>query len=417
MNSAATHILRSPTRSGRLMRFVGVCSAFICASIGFGAPAAHAAFPGSNGRVAFVSDRDGNKEIYTMNPDGTDQRRLTSNSTLDESPVVSPDGRRIAFTSLRNGNLEVYAMNADGTGQTNVSNSPGADLKPAFSPDGRIAFVSTRDSGNLEIYAMNADGTGQTRLTTDAGFDDSPTFSPDGRRISFSSTRASGDHEIYTMATDGSDVRRLTSTSYADFSPSYSPDGAKIAFTSDRNGTDNEIWVMDVNGAGQTPLTASAGDDAFPSFSPDGRQIAFESKRDGNYEIYVTDGLGSAQRLTNSTGADTEPDWASGPGKSAPALSLGRLTFNKRTGTATLQVTVSDAGVVALSGRGVVAQSAKLAGPSTKGMTVRPSGKAKRRLSHTGKARVPLTVTYTAEIGNPISKSVSVKLIRTRRKH
>ena len=90
--------------------------------------------------------------------------------------TVSIHGTKIAFVSFRDGNSEVYVMNADGTGQTRLTNAAGPDTDPVFSPNGtKIAFVSTRD-GYWEIYVMNADGTGQTNLTNDAGTDTDPVF-------------------------------------------------------------------------------------------------------------------------------------------------------------------------------------------------------------------------------------------------
>jgi WD40 repeat protein len=122
-------------------------------------------------QIAFRSDRDGNYEIYMMNPDGTGQTRLTSNSAYDDEAAWSPDRSRIAFMSNRDGNTEVYVMNADGSGQMNLTNDTADALYPDWSPDGaKIAFTSRRD-GPEEIYVMKADGTGQTRLTNHPAWD------------------------------------------------------------------------------------------------------------------------------------------------------------------------------------------------------------------------------------------------------
>src|SRR3989442_11795477 len=91
---------------------------FLSALLLAGSRSAQAAFPGTNGLIAFTSDRDGNAEIYTMNADGTGQTNLTNNPFFDCCPAWSPDGTRIAFTSNRDGNVEIYVMNADGTGVT-----------------------------------------------------------------------------------------------------------------------------------------------------------------------------------------------------------------------------------------------------------------------------------------------------------
>ncbi len=96
-------------------------------------------------------------------------------------PSWSPDGRKIVFVSERDGNFEVYVMNADGSGQRNLTRHPGHDSAPAWSPDGRkIAFTTKRD-GNFEVYVMNADGSGQQNLTRNPAPDRSPSGRP-GRR-------------------------------------------------------------------------------------------------------------------------------------------------------------------------------------------------------------------------------------------
>ena len=131
-----------------------------------------------DGRIAFVSDRDGNDEIYAMNADGSGLARLTNNSAVDGFPSWSPDSRRIAFASNRDGNAEIYAMNADGSGVVRLTNNSAGDDAPSWSPDGRrIAFVSNRD-GNYEIYTMNADGSGATRLTNNSARDSEPSWGP-----------------------------------------------------------------------------------------------------------------------------------------------------------------------------------------------------------------------------------------------
>ena len=113
-----------------------------------------------------------------MNEDGTGQTRLTNNIADDVSPSWSPDGTRIAFVSSRDGNYEIYIMNPGGIGQTRLTNNIFSDVNPSWSPDGtRIAFVSNID-GNDEIYSMNPGGIGQTRLTSNAILDDEPSWQP-----------------------------------------------------------------------------------------------------------------------------------------------------------------------------------------------------------------------------------------------
>ncbi len=132
-------------------------------------------------RIAFMSDRDGNSEIYVMDNGGKNQQRLTNNPHEDWSPVWSPDGERIAFMSDRDGNPEIYVMDADGGNQQNLTNSPFfKDRSPSWSPDGkRIAFESNRDQDNPrspEICVMDADGENQQNLTNNPHSDSGPAW-------------------------------------------------------------------------------------------------------------------------------------------------------------------------------------------------------------------------------------------------
>jgi len=89
--------------------------------------------PSRDGRIAFISDRDGNVEIYTMKTDGTSVVRLTDNPVIDTEPSWSPDERKIAFCSDQDGDFEIYVMNADGAGVTNLTGNPVLDAYPAWS--------------------------------------------------------------------------------------------------------------------------------------------------------------------------------------------------------------------------------------------------------------------------------------------
>ena len=83
--------------------------------------------PAPCGKIAFISNRDGNDEIYVMNADGSNQTRLTNNPAMIR-PSFSPDGSKIAFVSNRDGNYEIYVMNADGSNQTRLTNNPATDV-------------------------------------------------------------------------------------------------------------------------------------------------------------------------------------------------------------------------------------------------------------------------------------------------
>jgi Tol biopolymer transport system component len=263
--------------------------------------------------IAFISQRDGNFEIYVINADGSDPRRLTNDAGEDDQPAWSPDGSQFAFDSDRGGNFEIYVMATDGTGLQRLTTNRAVDAGPDWSPDGtRITFVSLRD-GNAEIYVMNADGSDQRRLTQNPPGDFEPDWSPDSTQIAFSSQRTGEYADIYTMDADGGNLRQLTDSDGHDAFPDWSPDGSQFVFISERDGN-WEIYTMNADGSNQARLTENEAVDGEPKWSPDGTQIAFVSNRDGDEEIYVMDADGSnVRRLTDNEVRDRKPNWRPNP--------------------------------------------------------------------------------------------------------
>jgi WD40 repeat protein len=255
-------------------------------------------------------------QIFVMDADGTNRQQRTESNADNIMPVWSPNGQRIAFVSQRDGNRDIYLINRDGTGLVNLTQHPAEDWTPAWSPDGQqIAFSSNRQ-GNWEIFLVNTDGTNLRQITSDGAGNLSPVWSADGQTMAFSSKR-DGNWEIYTMPTPDSQgqaggiPRRLTFSEGNDLSPLFAPRGDRIAFESNRDG-DVEIYVMNADGSGQQNLTRlPLADDHGPVWSPDGQWLMFYSNREGNWDLFIMTATGDqVVNLTNSPDMDEQaPTW------------------------------------------------------------------------------------------------------------
>lgn len=162
-------------------------------------------------RIAFMSTRDGQAEIYVMNVDGSNLRRLTNHPEDDVTPTWSPSGTQIAFTSSRSGRPQIYMMNAaDGSDVRLVSLGESEADRPTWSPapHNEIAFTARTGSWyDIKIYEV-ATGTIR-RLTNGPGSNESPAFSPTGRHLAFTSTRT-GTSQIFTIGRDGRGLKQVT---------------------------------------------------------------------------------------------------------------------------------------------------------------------------------------------------------------
>ena len=173
-------------------------------------------FDGSS--VVFTVRGGPGQGIYVRNPDGVNEVRLTDQ--IDYSPIWSPNSHKIAFISERDGNPEIYVMNSDATELKRVTESGSAEYDIAWSPNGRkIAFVSDRD-GSPEIYVVDVREGEVNRLTRNSVRDDQPVWSSDSKRIAFVSY-LDGDGEIVMMDADGKNQQRLTNNGYDDYAPTW----------------------------------------------------------------------------------------------------------------------------------------------------------------------------------------------------
>ncbi len=259
-------------------------------------------------RIAFVSTRTGNKELFMMNFDGSNVKKITHNGSINLLPSWSPDGKKLLFTSYQRGNPGLYVMDLDKRKQVLLSGRAGLSMGGRWSPKEDKIALSVSYQGNSDLILIKPNGKRIKKLTWDWGIDVSPSWSPDGKKIAFVSSR-SGNPHIYVLDLEEDRVVRRTFEGKYNSSPAWSPRGDKIAFTGRYEGL-FQIFLMDPDGSELQVLT-DEGENEHPSWSPDGRHIAFSSNREGSSYIYIMFPDGSSQkRLTSGGGNDTNPAWS-----------------------------------------------------------------------------------------------------------
>jgi Tol biopolymer transport system component len=287
-------------------------------------------------RIAFGVRSSSGSDIYSMSPDGTDLRQLTTDVGNHLCASYSGDASHIAYCGDGSGNFEIWTVKADGSEPTQVTHLEGRALFPDESHDGtKIAFGGVQgDDTHTQVYVVDAStGEGLVALTSCEGLapgcsNDYPAWSPDDKQIVYihsddTVNEVGVNQQVWVMNSDGSAAHALTTgDDPKDQVPNWSPDGKSIVYSS--GSLSNEgIWVMKSDGSGSTQLSGctadeaspcAAGDDFGPVWSPDGTKIAFlRSFQDLGTEdrpIYVMNADGSdQQRVTADTILAAVPSW------------------------------------------------------------------------------------------------------------
>lgn len=238
-----------------------------------------------NGLIAFTRFADRSFSVGTVSPDGGPESTLVTDGL---EPAWSPDGKRLAFVSRRSGDYDLYVAGADGSNLRELTRRGTDESAPAWSPDGkRLVFVRgsaggySQEDERFGIYVVNADGSHLRRVTKRAGyFQRAPTWSPNGKWIAFlledSVEVMQTELDLYLVHPNGRRLHPLTQTAADEDSASWSPDGTRLLFDRDRDGSGgHDVGVLNLRTRTTRLLIAGATDDAEPTWSPDGTMIAF----------------------------------------------------------------------------------------------------------------------------------------------
>ena len=242
-------------------------------------------------KIAFSSNRDGNYEIYIMNPNGTGQKNLTRHKANDVQPAWSPTGKEILFVSNRDGRPDLYLMDADGTNVQKVFKNLKLRTAPAWSPDGKqISYCRTDAVG--ELYIASLDKKDEKSIASVGKYDGYSSWSPDGTKIGFGGPSGPGNTtsriHVFNLHSRKKEVlfaeRILTSMR----NPAWSPLDDKIAFSWFQGGT-SAIYVMESNGDNPErvvdPPPGFAA--AHPEWSPDRNELVYEQYKQQNNDRHI----------------------------------------------------------------------------------------------------------------------------------
>jgi TolB protein len=269
----------------------------------------------SGSKIFFVSDRSGNKEIWSMDYDGSNQKQMTSYHTISKEPVVSKDGRMFAFTTLMKGSWQIMIHSVETGKKLPFYNPVSSTIEtPEFTPDQRRVLYAASMNGWVNICIADATGGNMNQLTHVRTQEVSPKVNPaTGRDVLYISGR-SGIEQLWKMSVEGGDAEMVTNGEGYVANPSWNPNGQLIAFAWTKGfepGSYN-IFIMDLATKRLVQLTSSNGKNENPWWAPDGAHLVYQSTHGRSTQIYTMLADGTHPQQLTTQGNNTQPVWANG---------------------------------------------------------------------------------------------------------
>ncbi len=278
-------------------------------------------------KILFTSTRDGNSEVYMMNPDGSEQVNLTQHRASDYGAVWSPNGKQILFVSDRQGTRvrDLYLMDADGSNVRRVFKRKIAAQRrsPAWSPDGKqFVYIST---DRIRIKSSLYLGTFGEEDAENLPYGGSPAWSPDGKEIACSVGHPKGTRLTFINVRTRERERPIPDKTLRwQRQPSWSAAGDKLAISGNKHPLpvilDRDlhnawadkyvIYIVNRDGTGLRQLVDEAGADArLPVLSPDGSEVLFTQEINGQYQIFKVDVNSGIRTQLTHIHTNTGGDW------------------------------------------------------------------------------------------------------------
>jgi len=213
------------------------------------------------GEIVVASSRAGRFQLYSTERSNLSQlRKIVEDTAMANEPAFSPDGSRLAYVSTRDGQPEIYVMDADGSNTARLTNSPAPDSDPSFTADGQAVVFHSLRTGHRQVFVQSITGSDAIQLTQEPADNSQPTVSPDGETIAYVSTR-DGNDDIWLMSRDGSMQRNFTkSPQVRERSPRFLRDGSLAYLLEGKDGsgrTATQVVKADLATGKLAPLTGT----------------------------------------------------------------------------------------------------------------------------------------------------------------